>query len=151
MYYIRLSRLNDFVIYFAIIFNNLIGLGKSKYFATIRSTLDAMSFIFYLFIWIYSFLNWIRHFKLFYYLKYGCYFIYLIIFSLNCVAWTRQHRVLSLLVVNNYVVVMRNVVQLLSDFVQMVLVVLLSLSSASTKYKIFRTFQIVINFVLKVL
>ena len=42
MYYIRLSRLNDFVIYFAIIFNNLIGLNKSKYFVTIRLDLDAV-------------------------------------------------------------------------------------------------------------
>ena len=42
MYYIRLSRLDDFVYYFAILCHNLTDLGKSKYYAKIKSALDAM-------------------------------------------------------------------------------------------------------------
>ena len=94
MYYTRLSRLDDFVYYFAILCNNLTGLGKSKYYAKIKSALNVMQFIFHLYIfpfhstkriiWIDSVSNWIRHSKLFQYLKYGYYFLYLIIFSLNC-------------------------------------------------------------------
>ena len=42
MYYIRLSRLDDFVYYFAILYNNLTGLGKYKYYAKIKSALFVM-------------------------------------------------------------------------------------------------------------
>ena len=50
MYYTRLSRLDDFVYYFAILCNNLTGLGKSKYYAKIKSALNVMQFIFHLYI-----------------------------------------------------------------------------------------------------